>query len=278
MPGVQPNQFRYLRSIADELYSQSKRVRDLIGEAHWLSDGRHKEYLLTALIRRHLPSATLAGPGFVVSPGNVGTCSCEQDLLIVDTFNEAPLFSQGGLIVAFPSTVLAAVSVKTKLDNETVEEAVEGLNTVRLVAADLPSSHPAIWCGGYFFEERESALKNASTILNYIEASMQAHPVPRPELPSPSMPGPDAFATAYNVFVRFDYASSQEADHPETARLLAHGCDGMASAVFLSHLLNHIALARGSDHAGLASLADTPLEQLPNSPRTITLKSEKVTP
>jgi hypothetical protein len=53
---IRPNPAGYLKSIADELTVQANRVRDLIGNAHWLSDGHHKEYLLTALLQRHLPS------------------------------------------------------------------------------------------------------------------------------------------------------------------------------------------------------------------------------
>ena len=32
---------RYLRSIADEILSQTNQVRDIIGKGHWLSDGHH---------------------------------------------------------------------------------------------------------------------------------------------------------------------------------------------------------------------------------------------
>ena len=80
---------RYLRSLADELRAQSQRVRDLIGDAHWLTDGFHKEFLLAEIIRRHLPGSHIAGRGFVVSPSHLEVRSREQDILVVDTSCEA---------------------------------------------------------------------------------------------------------------------------------------------------------------------------------------------
>src|SRR5437588_11053414 len=102
MTGVQPNRHRYLLSLADELHTQSTRVRDLIGDAHWYYDGHHKEYLLVELLRRHLPSGMLASRGFVISPTDPGSQSREQDVLVVDVTQEAPLSSQGGVIVVSP--------------------------------------------------------------------------------------------------------------------------------------------------------------------------------
>src|SRR5688572_13924486 len=88
----------YLRSLAAELRSQRDRVRDLIGNSHWLSDGRHKEHLLAEVVRRHLPVTHQVGPGFVVSPSHE-LCSTEQDILVVNCQTEAPLFTAGGLLI-----------------------------------------------------------------------------------------------------------------------------------------------------------------------------------
>jgi len=40
---MKPNVHSYLCSWSDELVSRANRVRMLIGDAHWLSDGHHKE-------------------------------------------------------------------------------------------------------------------------------------------------------------------------------------------------------------------------------------------
>src|SRR5262249_6536833 len=151
MSRVLPNWYRYLASLAGELHSQATRVRDLIGTSHWLSDGHHKEYLLRGLLERHLPGQMIAARGFAVSSQDENLRSTEQDILIVDVSHEAPLFYQGGLVIAFPRTVKAAVSVKTTLDSSTVPDSVAGLNVLRNVCKDETEPR-SIWCGAYFFE------------------------------------------------------------------------------------------------------------------------------
>ena len=81
MPASWP---KYLSSLAKELSSSSDRVRDLIGNAHWLTDGHHKEHLLRSVLARHLPSGMVAARGFVLDPSSEGVCSTEQDILVVD--------------------------------------------------------------------------------------------------------------------------------------------------------------------------------------------------
>ena len=140
----------YLESLAAELQSQSERVRNLIGNAHWLHDGRHKEHLLAEVVRRHLPSSVLATTGFVICPTQA-TSSREQDILVVDCSSEAPIFAQGGLAISFSKTVLAAVAVKTTFDAKNLSDASDTLLSVRRVAA-LSGIDPSwIWCGVYFF-------------------------------------------------------------------------------------------------------------------------------
>ena len=99
MSKTRPNRLQYLRSLADELRSQANRVRDLIGGAHWLSEGTHKEILLVELIKRHLPAGMIAARGFLVNDTDHSIVSKEQDILIVDTLAEAPMFKQGGLVL-----------------------------------------------------------------------------------------------------------------------------------------------------------------------------------
>lgn len=145
---MEPNWLRYLNSLSNELAAQSQRVRDLIGDSHWLVDGHHKEYLLIELLSRHLPTRYIASRGFVISPADPNKRSLEQDILIVDQNIEAPLFNQGGVVIAFPNAVRAAVSVKSTLGKKEVEDSVIGLNSVRALCKQPES----VWTGAYFFE------------------------------------------------------------------------------------------------------------------------------
>jgi hypothetical protein len=73
----------------------------------------------------------LASRGFVISATETDRRSREQDILVVDATQEAPIFNQGGVIIVFPRFVRAAVSVKTTMNSVTVEDSVAGLNSVR---------------------------------------------------------------------------------------------------------------------------------------------------
>ena len=88
------------------------------------------------MIRRHSPSPVVVSSGFVISPNNVEVRSSEQDVLVVDTPTEAPLFQQGDLVIVFPHTVIAAISVKSTMEETTIKSVINGLKTVRAVARD----------------------------------------------------------------------------------------------------------------------------------------------
>lgn len=145
----QRDRHAYFRSLASELQAQADRVRNLIGDLHWLSDGHHKEYLLTTLLERHLPGNTLVGRGFVVDPTDPGAQSKEQDIIILDTTVEGPLFNQGGLLVSLPSGVLATISVKSTMSAQTISDSVSNQASVRRVLAHAGVTPSRCWSGAY---------------------------------------------------------------------------------------------------------------------------------
>src|SRR4051812_43930803 len=61
---------KYQESLALELRASMDRVRHLIGEAHWLTDGEHKESVLRQVLRTRLPDSTAVGRGFVCYPAD----------------------------------------------------------------------------------------------------------------------------------------------------------------------------------------------------------------
>jgi hypothetical protein len=147
---MHPSWTSYLDSLGKELLASQDRVRNLIGDRHWLSDGHHKEAVIRGVLGRHLPIGVTADRGFVLSPDEPENPSREQDLLLVDTFVEAPLLQQGGITVTLPSNVLAAVSVKSTLTVATLKDAIAGLATVLQAAG---SHAPRLWSGAFFYEE-----------------------------------------------------------------------------------------------------------------------------
>lgn len=257
MTGTTTNWYRFLASLAEELHCQSTRVRDLIGDSHWLSDGHHKEYILTHLLQRHLPSGVVACRGFVVSPNDTGLRSTEQDILIIDTHREAPIFSGGGLSIALPHSVLAAISVKTTLDSETVADTIKGLNSVRSTMVDHIRARE-LWCAGYFYEISDAIAKNPALAYGYITSALAAHPVRKPLLAEghPIPRGPDLLCSARDFAYRLDHGYRSDPLTAIPPRILGFRCNGLSTAVFLANLLAHVATERNQSPLDLENLAN----------------------
>ena len=104
-----------LESWAEELLSRASRVRNLIGSAHWLSDGHYKEDLVKEYLVRHLPKSLRVSRGFICSTDSATRVSPEIDVLITDEESELPWFAEGELVIAPPTAVRGQLHVKNKL-------------------------------------------------------------------------------------------------------------------------------------------------------------------
>jgi len=247
----------YFKSLANELLSQYQRVRYLIGDKHWLSDGHHKEYLLATLLKSHMPSNVLISRGFVADPSIADSCSKEQDILIVDTRFQAPLFNQGGLIIALPKTVIASISVKSKMSSVTIEETIENQNSVLNVCINNSLVQHQILCAGYFFESDDVITGNPSKVYQAYEKGMNKFPV---EIISNAVhsfyvPGPQLICDSSELFYRVDVVPC-EAKCPANAKIHGYKCDGLATAVFLATIIDYIGSVFESDGPDISRLVD----------------------
>lgn len=145
-----PNMRAYLESWSLELTSRSNRIRQLIGDAHWLSDGHHKEELLRDFLTRYLPKDLDILRGFV-KPNMVGSkCSPEVDILITDPHRAIPYFQEGGVQIVHPDAVIAHLEVKSKFTADTIKEALLNIaRTKRLTTLGNPTFEP--WSGIIFY-------------------------------------------------------------------------------------------------------------------------------
>jgi hypothetical protein len=248
-----PSETEYFGSLSGELDSQADRVRQLIGDAHWGHDGRHKELLLAELIRRHCPASVLVSTGFVISPNNLEIRSSEQDILLVNIAAEAPLFHQGALVVAFAHTVLAAISVKTTMTARTLEDTINGLQTVRRVTRDAALKAEQTWCGGFFFRTQAHWSNKPHLIYENVKRCILKNPAPAPIVDDgrPHIIGPDCISDSRGVSLIFDY---ERTGNKNTARLRGYSCPQVATAVFLSAILEHIAISFGATHSPFSDL------------------------
>lgn len=250
-----PNRNRYLASLSAELRAQATRVRDLIGDRHWLSDGHHKEYLLKDILARHVPSSVAVSRGFVTHPHRADLVSREQDIMFVDTLAVGPIFDQGGVCVAFPQHVAAAIAVKTTYSARQLVDACETLNSLRRVAA-YSGVTTAPWCGVLFFEGDGSAKdalceKVGSTICDFADGSERV----------------GEMSVVPDVIAILDTAGFVVDAVDPDGRIAVRGFDGDGTPVLLNGLLAQLARIRnanGAEFEAFASALDLPL--LPGSP------------
>lgn len=100
---------RYFQSLTDECETLKDRVRHLVHDAHWPTDGEWKESVLRSMLRRSAPESVTIGRGFVVHQEG---CSTQIDVLIYD--NSMPiLYRDGDLVFVTPSACRGIVEVKS---------------------------------------------------------------------------------------------------------------------------------------------------------------------
>lgn len=113
----------YFESLSDELATLKDRIRLLIQDAHWPTDGEWKESVLRSILRRSTPQSVTVGRGFVVEHD---WCSSQIDVLLYD--NTLPiLYKDGDLVFVTPSACRAIVEVKTSVNARQFRDAAEKL-------------------------------------------------------------------------------------------------------------------------------------------------------
>lgn len=107
----------FFGSTAMTLKAQGQRVRNLIGESHWQSDGTYKERLLKNAIREIVPSTFKVGDGFLIyrkdKEQNHFDVSRQIDVLVYDDRFVAPVFRDSDFVIILAETALAAIEVKS---------------------------------------------------------------------------------------------------------------------------------------------------------------------
>lgn len=126
----------YFRSLTAEIAALKDRIRNFIGEAHWLSDGLWKESVVKAILRRYLRGAAGVGTGFVVT--NAGPTT-QIDILIYD-LTKPVLFRDGDFVIVTADAALGLIEVKTRIRKSEIEEHCRKI----FDAAKLVRSQPTI--------------------------------------------------------------------------------------------------------------------------------------
>lgn len=155
------NSKQCLESWADELRSRNARVRDLIGDAHWLSDGHHKEELIREFLAKYLPARFRINRGFISTAFPDEPPSGEIDILISDTESEIPWFLEGNLSIVPPRSAVAQIHIKTEFNTKELADVLLAGSKNQEVR-EISDSTPPIWFGAFFFQ-----MKRAKTAVTY---------------------------------------------------------------------------------------------------------------
>lgn len=114
----------YHKSLHMELNAVRNRVRQLMDDVHYLTDGELKESVLRSVLRRYLPNNISVGRGFI---HNGRRCSKQIDILLYSS-DHPVLFRDGDLVFVTPDAVKGIIEVKTNLNYTTINTAIEQLN------------------------------------------------------------------------------------------------------------------------------------------------------
>lgn len=117
------NMIDFYKSIGHELNALKNRVRNLMQNPHWLSDGELKEAILRMVLKRHLPENIKVARGFIFSPENT---SSQIDILLYDS-SYPVMFREGDFVFVTPDAVRGIIEVKTQATITIIEEALQKL-------------------------------------------------------------------------------------------------------------------------------------------------------
>ena len=156
----------FLDSWAKEIESRAERVRTLIGNRHWASDGHHKEFLIREFLARYLPPSFRVGHGFVRTHLPNVTCSPEIDILVTNPGRHPLFFDEGGLQIAPVKSLRAAVEVKSTFGSTELIQTLQRIARIRhLVDAERASND--VWLGAVFYNTNSQV--NADSVIKMIE-------------------------------------------------------------------------------------------------------------
>ena len=145
-----------LGSWAQELLSKNDRIRHLIGDEHWLSDGHHKEDVIREFLRQYAPVRFSIKSGFVKPPDFGECCSPETDILISDSHGQPPYFSSESLAIVPPSSVVGYIESKSTFDATSVRKAVANQLSTQYLLSRYLSDSDRVWRGAIFASAAQS--------------------------------------------------------------------------------------------------------------------------
>lgn len=117
------------KSHVESFRAQRDHVHHLLGGRHNYSSGAFREGLLRSFLSSVLPKSISVDSGFIYGFDQVPN-SRQIDILIWDSSHHSAVFRAGDFVIVSPESVIAALSVKSKLDSAQLREALENLQSI----------------------------------------------------------------------------------------------------------------------------------------------------
>lgn len=228
MMAIERNLINYHRSIARELEATKNRVRDLIGNLHWQSDGEHKEAVLRKALRNYLPENVLVGKGFVCYKSGNSQTSKQLDILITSKLKPT-LFKDGEFVIVTPDAVKAIIEVKTKISswNELLEALKKLGEDAQRIRNEKNCWGENCWAGLFIYDD----------ISVGYQALLEACRVAANQ---DMLRAVNCISGGASKFIRF-WKNGTEANSPVEGPVWhAYDLEGLAPAYFLSNLVWHV--------------------------------------
>jgi hypothetical protein len=228
--GPHANLSAYHQSVNDELISVRNRIRQLIGDAHWLTDGEHKEAIIRRILRNHVPEIMRVGKGFVYYAEQ--RVSNQLDILLTDT-RKPTLFKDDELVIVTPDAVRAVIEVKTKQSTTDLATTLRKLGDN--VAAIRQNSHPRKRClAGLFVHDNGDPDANPPKKgLTGKQILRALHTAANRE----SARAVDFVAVGSTLFTQYSTSSLTGAEKESDLPLwYLYSIDKLAPAYFISHI------------------------------------------
>lgn len=211
-----------LRQISEAIRVDKDRVRNVIGEAHWHSDGVWKEYILRKTLANYLQAPISIGSGFIKT--NRGL-SNQIDILIYDG-NGPTIFRFDEFVIVPPDVVRAVIQVKTSGKN--LKKSVEQLNkAAQVMEGQARRDGNQIFFGLFIYDYKNESSKRILSIIQNINGSLNWNQI-------------DALSIGDSKFIRFHRQDPTPGVNRRYDKWHAYDLQGMAPGYFIHNVVEKL--------------------------------------
>ncbi|MDD2467254.1 MAG: hypothetical protein PHI97_24975 [Desulfobulbus sp.] len=128
-PPVLPEFRKVAKSYSKSFMETKNHVFDLLGRQQNAESGRFREELLRSFLSKLLPTSVSVDTGFIYGFEQVET-SKQLDIIIWHRAVHSPVYDAGQFVIVPPESVIAVISVKSKMTSKELDHGLDNLLSV----------------------------------------------------------------------------------------------------------------------------------------------------